>query len=162
MMPFIPFASQDVEGDVVTTSETLIIEYHGESDNVSILGEWDWNTETELVEVNGVWTAELELSEGLYCYKFIVDGTIFLTHPIPNAVIVMESKIHYYASRTTNVPNLLLNFSIIPFSSISFQGLEADCQMESLRKLPVQIGIRHCYSGHLISRIFQMENIRFI
>ncbi|MCH1443760.1 MAG: alpha-amylase family glycosyl hydrolase, partial [Candidatus Poseidoniaceae archaeon] len=74
MMPFIPFASQDVEGDVVTTSETLTIEYHGESNNVSILGEWDWNTETELVEVNGVWTAELELSEGLYCYKFIVDG----------------------------------------------------------------------------------------
>ena len=74
MMPFIPFASQDVEGDVVTTSETLTIEYHGESDNVSILGEWDWNTETELVELNGVWTAELELSEGLYCYKFIVDG----------------------------------------------------------------------------------------
>ena len=74
MMPFIPFASQDVEGDVVTTSETLTIEYHGESDNVSILGEWDWNTETELLEVNGVWTAELELSEGLYCYKFIVDG----------------------------------------------------------------------------------------
>ena len=78
MMPFIPFASQDVEGDVVATSETFTIEYYGESDNVSILGEWDWNNETELVEVNGVWTAELELSEGLYCYKLIVDGNYIL------------------------------------------------------------------------------------
>ena len=42
MIPFMPFASQDVEGDIVATSAILTIEYHGESDNVSILGEWDW------------------------------------------------------------------------------------------------------------------------
>ena len=74
MIPFMPFASQDVEGDVVATSETVTIEYYGDSDEVSILGEWDWDNETELIEIDGVWTAELELSEGLYCYKFIVDG----------------------------------------------------------------------------------------
>lgn len=75
MIPFMPFASQDVEGDVVATSETITIEYYGSAGEVSILGEWDWDNETELIEVDGVWTAELDLDEGLYCYKFIVDGT---------------------------------------------------------------------------------------
>lgn len=59
MIPFMPFASQDVEGDVVATSETITIEYYGSAGEVSILGEWDWDNETELIEVDGVWTAEL-------------------------------------------------------------------------------------------------------
>ena len=37
-------------------------------------GEWDWGSTTSLVESNGIWSTQVNLSEGMYCYKFIVDG----------------------------------------------------------------------------------------
>lgn len=47
--------------------------YSGSADEVILRGEWDWVEETPLSLNNGVWSASLELQEGLYCYKFVVD-----------------------------------------------------------------------------------------
>ena len=44
--------------------------------NVSIIGEWDWGNSTDLLlDVNtGIWATSISIDEGLYCYKFIIDG----------------------------------------------------------------------------------------
>ncbi|CAI8245652.1 MAG: Cyclomaltodextrin glucanotransferase [Methanobacteriota archaeon] len=46
----------------------------GTATTVELTGEWNWSNTNSLIEDNGVWTTELNLSEGMYCYKFIVDG----------------------------------------------------------------------------------------
>ena len=45
----------------------------GSATTVEILGEWNWDERISMIENNGVWIGELNLSEGIYCYKFIVD-----------------------------------------------------------------------------------------
>jgi|GEM_PF-282576 len=42
--------------------------------NVSLIGEWDWNTHTDLTfdSSSSQWSTSLDLDEGLYCYKFVV------------------------------------------------------------------------------------------
>ena len=63
----IPFAQADSEEGVLFT-------WTGSANTVELIGEWDWNSSTIMYESNGVWSATVNLSEGLYCYKFIVDG----------------------------------------------------------------------------------------
>ena len=46
----------------------------GTASTVELAGEWDWGSTTSLVESNGIWSTQVNLSEGMYCYKFIVDG----------------------------------------------------------------------------------------
>ncbi|MBS71535.1 MAG: hypothetical protein CMO20_01090, partial [Thermoplasmata archaeon] len=43
---------------------------------VSVIGEWDWGNTTNLFLDNntGKWTTSISLDEGLYCYKFVIDG----------------------------------------------------------------------------------------
>ncbi len=45
--------------------------------NVSLVGEWNWEVPTEMAmnSTTGIWSVELELDEGIYCYKFLMDGT---------------------------------------------------------------------------------------
>ena len=42
--------------------------------NVSLIGEWNWSTQTDLAlnSSTGEWSASVNLSEGLYCYKFVI------------------------------------------------------------------------------------------
>jgi glycosidase len=42
--------------------------------NVSIIGEWNWNTHSDLTfDANsGTWSTSISLQEGLYCYKFVI------------------------------------------------------------------------------------------
>lgn len=51
-----------------------IFSWSGQATTVQIEGEWNWSDAISLSEDDGIWTTEIELSEGLYCYKFIVDG----------------------------------------------------------------------------------------
>ena len=51
-----------------------IFSWTGSATTVEIEGEWNWSETISLVEENGVWSTEIDLSEGIYCYKFIVDG----------------------------------------------------------------------------------------
>ena len=46
----------------------------GTASTVELTGEWNWSDTISLVESNGIWSTQVNLSEGMYCYKFIIDG----------------------------------------------------------------------------------------
>ena len=46
----------------------------GTASTVELTGEWNWSDTISLVENNGIWSTQVNLSEGMYCYKFIIDG----------------------------------------------------------------------------------------
>ena len=71
----LPFLSNDVVAVQARSSNTVLVEYAGNGETVEIVGEWDWSAPISMSENNGVWSADIALEEGLYCYKFIVDGT---------------------------------------------------------------------------------------
>ena len=70
-----PLLSNDVQAAEGRSSTATTVTYTGAAQSVELLGEWDWNTPLVMNETGGVWTVDVELAEGLYCYKFIVDGT---------------------------------------------------------------------------------------
>ena len=74
LVVFSPLATNDVEASPQQSSTKTVFTYKGFATDVSVVGEWDWDTPVQMVDQNGIWTGELELNEGLYCYKFIVDG----------------------------------------------------------------------------------------
>ena len=63
----IPYVQADSEEGVLFT-------WSGNANTVELVGEWDWDSPTTMTEVDGLWSASIELNEGLYCYKFIVDN----------------------------------------------------------------------------------------
>ena len=63
----IPYVQADSEEGVLFT-------WSGNANTVELIGEWDWSTSTLMIESGGLWSASVELDDGLYCYKFIVDG----------------------------------------------------------------------------------------
>jgi len=69
-----PLMSNDAQAAEGRSATATIVTYHGAAQTVELLGEWDWNTPLAMNESGGVWTVDVELAEGLYCYKFIVDG----------------------------------------------------------------------------------------
>ena len=71
---FSPLASNDVEATSHTSPATTTFAYKGLATEVSVVGEWNWSNPVPMVEQNGIWTGDIELAEGLYCYKFLVDG----------------------------------------------------------------------------------------
>ena len=74
LVVFSPLATNDVEASPQQSSTKTVFTYKGFATDVSVVGEWDWDTPVQMVDQNGIWAGELELNEGLYCYKFIVDG----------------------------------------------------------------------------------------
>ena len=70
----LPFLSNDAVAVQARSSNTVLVEYAGNGETVEIVGEWDWSAPISMSENNGVWSADIALEEGLYCYKFIVDG----------------------------------------------------------------------------------------
>ena len=56
------------------TEEGVLFTWTGSANSVELIGEWDWNNTTTMSESGGVWSTTVQLTEGLYCYKFIVDG----------------------------------------------------------------------------------------
>ena len=70
-----PLVANDAEATKGRTGEFITLTYNGNASSVELVGEWNWS---ETLQMNGngdVWTADIELQEGLYCYKFIVDGS---------------------------------------------------------------------------------------
>ena len=63
----IPYAQAESEEGVLFT-------WTGSASTVELAGEWDWDNPTTMTESGGIWSATLDLADGLYCYKFIVDG----------------------------------------------------------------------------------------
>tara|TARA_B100002051_G_scaffold212893_1_gene204708 strand:- start:1708 stop:4002 length:2295 start_codon:yes stop_codon:yes gene_type:complete len=63
----IPYVQADSEEGVLFT-------WIGNASTVELIGEWDWDSPTTMTETDGIWSATVDLADGLYCYKFIVDG----------------------------------------------------------------------------------------
>ena len=62
----IPYVQADSEEGVLFT-------WTGNASTVELIGEWDWDSPTTMTETDGIWSATVDLADGLYCYKFIVD-----------------------------------------------------------------------------------------
>ena len=81
-----PLVANDAEATNGRTGEFITLTYNGNASSVELVGEWNWS---ETLQMNGngdVWTADIELQEGLYCYKFIVDGTYMFDPSNPERV----------------------------------------------------------------------------
>ena len=74
LVVFSPLSSNDVRASSHMTSPMTSFSFKGFATEVSLVGEWNWSDPVPMVDENGIWTADVELQEGLYCYKFIVDG----------------------------------------------------------------------------------------
>jgi len=106
-----PLVANDAEAANGRTGEFITITYTGNASSVELVGEWNWS-ETLAMNRNGdVWTVDVELSEGLYCYKFVVDG-VYIFDPsnpervycddIENSLLRVNDHLrpHYTASLT--------------------------------------------------------------
>ena len=54
--------------------EGVLFTWSGNASTVELIGEWDWDSAIPMSESGGIWSATVNLVDGLYCYKFIVDG----------------------------------------------------------------------------------------
>ena len=108
-----PLYSNDARATEGRSSTATTLTYIGEATSVQLVGEWDWNTALEMNNSSGVWSVDVELSEGLYCYKIVVDGT-YLFDPsnpervfcdgIENSLLRVDDHLrpHYTASLAEN------------------------------------------------------------
>ncbi len=74
IIPFLPLTSNITTATSNQHNNFHSIEYIGSANQVQIVGEWNWSQPIDLALENGVWTVNLDLDEGLYCYKFIVNN----------------------------------------------------------------------------------------
>ena len=81
-----PLMSNDVQATEGRSATATTLTYDGAAQSVQLVGEWDWNTPLEMNLSNGVWTVDVELTEGLYCYKFVVDGAYIFDPANPERV----------------------------------------------------------------------------
>jgi len=75
-----PLLSNEVRAAEGRSSTGTTLTYDGSAEAVQLVGEWDWNTPLNMTNNSGTWTVDVELEEGLYCYKFVVDG-VYLFDP---------------------------------------------------------------------------------
>ncbi len=81
-----PLVTNDAEAADGRSGEFITLTYTGNASSVELIGEWNWS-ETLTMSRNGdVWSVDVELSEGLYCYKFIVDGAYIFDPSNPERV----------------------------------------------------------------------------
>ena len=98
---------------ITYSSPMTSFSFKGFATEVSVVGEWNWSDPVPMTEQNGIWSAEVDLQEGLYCYKFIVDGQ-YIFDPmnpersycgdIENSLVRVRDH-----TRPTSVLNLLLS-----------------------------------------------------
>ena len=53
--------------------EGVLFTWVGSASTVELKGEWDWDQTIVMSESGGIWSTTVDLEDGLYCYKFIVD-----------------------------------------------------------------------------------------
>ena len=53
--------------------EGVLFTWVGSASTVELKGEWDWDQTIVMTESGGIWSTTVDLEDGLYCYKFIVD-----------------------------------------------------------------------------------------
>jgi len=73
ILPVTSFADE-AENFSRQRSTSTTFSYVGDAAEVFLRGEWDWPMETPLTENSGIWSVDMDLAAGMYCYKFVVDG----------------------------------------------------------------------------------------
>ena len=81
-----PMLSNDAKAEAGRASTATTFSYVGEAATVKLTGEWDWDAPVDMNLSGGVWSVDVELSEGLYCYKFIVDGAFIMDPSNPERI----------------------------------------------------------------------------
>ena len=81
-----PLLSNEVMAADGRSSTGTTLTYDGSAQAVQLVGEWDWNTPLNMTNNSGTWTVDVELEEGLYCYKFVVDGAYIFDPSNPERV----------------------------------------------------------------------------
>ena len=71
---FSPFTQVEANDTTENYNRSTQFSWTGSATTVELVGEWNWDEPISMTGNNGVWTGELNLTEGIYCYKFIVDG----------------------------------------------------------------------------------------
>ena len=71
---FTPILQVEADQTSQDNNGHTLFSWTGTATTVELTGEWNWSNIISLTENNGVWSTGLNLSEGMYCYKFIIDG----------------------------------------------------------------------------------------
>jgi len=71
---FTPILQVEADSTSKNNNGHTLFSWTGTATTVELTGEWNWSNIISLTENNGIWSAELNLSEGMYCYKLIIDG----------------------------------------------------------------------------------------
>ena len=81
-----PVLANDARAADGRSSSATTLTYVGSAQSVQVVGEWDWQSPLEMSNNSGVWSVDVELDEGLYCYKFVVDGAYVFDPSNPERV----------------------------------------------------------------------------
>ena len=72
LLPVIPVSADNPDADEQLGYTEF--SWVGAASTVELAGEWDWSNTIFMEENNGIWSTQVNLSEGMYCYKFVIDG----------------------------------------------------------------------------------------
>ena len=80
---FVVVAEDDSSSFSRTNSSTTKFSYYAASnvDTVEVVGEWDGWLRHNLTYSNGIYSIDLEINPGFYCYKIIIDQTAWILDP---------------------------------------------------------------------------------
>ena len=81
-----PLVTNDAEASSGRSGEFVTLTYTGNASAVELIGEWNWSETLTMTRSGDVWSVDVELAEGLYCYKFIVDGAYIFDPSNPERV----------------------------------------------------------------------------
>ena len=101
LLPMIPASADNPAID--SSSGLTEFTWSGTASTVELVGEWNWDEVTTLSENSGTWSAGLALSEGIYCYKFIVDDEFIFdpTNPYRGYCDNVQNKIERVKDSTS-------------------------------------------------------------
>ena len=112
LVAFSPLFTNDAQATTGRSSTAITVSYVGEASTVKLAGEWDWDAPVDMNLSGGVWSVDVELAEGLYCYKIVVDGAYILDPEnseraycdgIENSLLRVNDHLRpYYSARMTD------------------------------------------------------------
>mgnify|MGYP005694526755 CR=1 FL=1 len=89
-----PLVANDVEATEGRGGAFVTLTYTGNASSVELNGEWNWSAPVAMTQNGNVWSVDVELEEGLYCYKFVVDGAYILTQATRSESTATTLRIH--------------------------------------------------------------------
>ena len=81
-----PLVANDVEATEGRGGAFVTLTYTGNASSVELNGEWNWSAPVAMTQNGNVWSVDVELEEGLYCYKFVVDGAYIFDPSNPERI----------------------------------------------------------------------------